>query len=325
MTTGFNTYVVKPDWIYNGPVPEPRIFHLQKVGEKIAMVSNTILDYSDRLESGDHCNNTETVPVYKLVPGPKSSSLKTWGPFKVVEVEMSPINNVTGGVEGTIVLNSNDQFAISYIESRNDHHFFLHKNLNDGDKRVMLHSKVSPVTHEVNIVGYKSSDIKVSPEDVVEIKEEDQPKSGKRAPLPQRFSEANKSKVDYFIVDINCRTKWTNSYVLIPIPSLFEINYPESTGSGVGSNSFKTVFNLAPSDFKDSAPYSVSSLDQIFAVDLEIIRGNDAAQDLRPSGDTGSGSSGSEPAWPLFLAVALCVAVIVIWKRGGSLRAGRFL
>ena len=73
MTQTFSTFVEKPKWVYRGRVPEPRVFHLQKIGERKGMISNHILDFNDSLISGDHCNQRTSVSIYRLVAGHKNN------------------------------------------------------------------------------------------------------------------------------------------------------------------------------------------------------------------------------------------------------------
>ena len=61
-------FIQKPDWIYEGPVPEPRMFELRPTDRKVtAMVSRQILD-GGNLMSGDHCNHINPVRIYELIP-----------------------------------------------------------------------------------------------------------------------------------------------------------------------------------------------------------------------------------------------------------------
>ena len=73
MTQTFSTFVEKPKWVYRGSVPEPRVFHLQKNGERKGMISNHILDFNDSHFSGDHCNQINPVSIYRLVAGHKNN------------------------------------------------------------------------------------------------------------------------------------------------------------------------------------------------------------------------------------------------------------
>ena len=74
MTQTFSTFVEKPKWVYRGSVPEPRVFHLQKNGERKGMISNHILDFNDSHFSGDHCNQINPVSIYRLVAGHKNTA-----------------------------------------------------------------------------------------------------------------------------------------------------------------------------------------------------------------------------------------------------------
>ena len=255
----------------------------------------------------------EGAQFYVSSYGEEKMKIATWGPFRVMEItHKQPL------AEGEIVLNSNDLFGVNGKQlSRRNRNYFLHKNIDDGDKNIQLISKIPHEAHSVTIVGYKSSGS--TPIPVVKTRDHFGP-DAKRSqgvfPLPARFSDEDKSRVNYCIVDINWRAEMKNSYVLIPMPSVFELTQPDAQSAGVPLDSIKTVFNRVTRQEKKVTPYSVSAFFRLYAADLAIINGPNAAndaQDLRPSG--GTGSSSSEPVWPLILAVALCVAVIVIWKR----------
>ena len=58
-------YVVKPDWLWRGPVPEPRKFELVKIGnEEKYFVSKSIAKrYVQSVISGVHCDLQEILPV----------------------------------------------------------------------------------------------------------------------------------------------------------------------------------------------------------------------------------------------------------------------
>lgn len=60
-------FVEKPDWFWNGPVPEPRKFKLVKIegGEKY-LVSRSIALYGHSAMSGVHCDKLDKYYVYKL-------------------------------------------------------------------------------------------------------------------------------------------------------------------------------------------------------------------------------------------------------------------
>ena len=62
-------FVEKPDWFWNGPVPEPRKFKLVKIegGEKY-LVSRSIALYGHNAISGVHCDKSDKYYVYKLAP-----------------------------------------------------------------------------------------------------------------------------------------------------------------------------------------------------------------------------------------------------------------
>ena len=59
--------VEKPDWIYNGAPPEPRMFELQPSKQVNTVTSNDNIDGNQmNYVSGDHCN-TDSLLSYKLV------------------------------------------------------------------------------------------------------------------------------------------------------------------------------------------------------------------------------------------------------------------
>uniref|UniRef100_A0A6C0HPG0 BspA family leucine-rich repeat surface protein n=1 Tax=viral metagenome TaxID=1070528 RepID=A0A6C0HPG0_9ZZZZ len=62
-------FVEKPDWFWNGPVPEPRKFKLVKIegGEKY-LVSRSIALYGHNAISGVHCDKSDKYYIYKLAP-----------------------------------------------------------------------------------------------------------------------------------------------------------------------------------------------------------------------------------------------------------------
>jgi hypothetical protein len=64
---------LKPAWIYEGPVPEPRIFLLEAVGSVNHFISNefipSLLPSTQQNAHGtDHCNQSQPTAVYRLVP-----------------------------------------------------------------------------------------------------------------------------------------------------------------------------------------------------------------------------------------------------------------
>ena len=60
--------IKKPDWIYYGTPPEPRIFELKKVGTVKTITSNDMMEnlVFRNTTSADHCN-TISEDVYDLV------------------------------------------------------------------------------------------------------------------------------------------------------------------------------------------------------------------------------------------------------------------
>jgi surface protein len=63
-------YVVKPDWLWTGPVPEPRKFELVKIGdeEKYFVSKSIAKGYERDVISGVHCDLHDKGYIYKLVP-----------------------------------------------------------------------------------------------------------------------------------------------------------------------------------------------------------------------------------------------------------------
>jgi surface protein len=63
-------YVVKPDWFWNGPVPEPRKFELVKIGneEKYFVSKSIATKYDIDVVSKVHCDLQDKGYIYKLVP-----------------------------------------------------------------------------------------------------------------------------------------------------------------------------------------------------------------------------------------------------------------
>jgi hypothetical protein len=63
-------YVVKPDWLWTGPVPEPRKFELVKIGdeEKYFVSKSLAKGYEQDVISGVHCDLHDKGYIYKLVP-----------------------------------------------------------------------------------------------------------------------------------------------------------------------------------------------------------------------------------------------------------------
>ena len=60
-------FVEKPDWFWNGPVPEPRKFKLVKIeGGAKYLVSRSIALYKRNVVSGVHCDKLDKYSVYKL-------------------------------------------------------------------------------------------------------------------------------------------------------------------------------------------------------------------------------------------------------------------
>jgi hypothetical protein len=67
----FGLMVLKPAWLWNGPVPEPRIFILEQAGDVYKFVTSEAAPAPNsefRAVGKDHCNQTGRVSVYRLVP-----------------------------------------------------------------------------------------------------------------------------------------------------------------------------------------------------------------------------------------------------------------
>ena len=66
---GYNQHIVKPDWFYAGPVPEPRIFELVATGVEKRMISKRIaLNPGANVVSDVHCDPRDTYEIYVLKP-----------------------------------------------------------------------------------------------------------------------------------------------------------------------------------------------------------------------------------------------------------------
>ncbi len=67
----FNLMVLKPDWLWDGPIPEPRIFILEREGDVYKFVTTEAaprMHPSFNAVGKDHCNQKGRVSVYRLVP-----------------------------------------------------------------------------------------------------------------------------------------------------------------------------------------------------------------------------------------------------------------
>ena len=64
-----NTFIVKPDWFYDGPVPEPRMFKLVSIGKKKPLLSKRIAkNYGTNVVSDIHCDPLDEKEIYQLEP-----------------------------------------------------------------------------------------------------------------------------------------------------------------------------------------------------------------------------------------------------------------
>jgi hypothetical protein len=63
-----NIFIVKPDWMYDGPVPEPRRFKLVNTGVKKRLIERSLTESGANVVSGIHCDPLDTFDIYKLEP-----------------------------------------------------------------------------------------------------------------------------------------------------------------------------------------------------------------------------------------------------------------
>jgi uncharacterized protein YjbI with pentapeptide repeats len=62
------SYIEKPDWIYDGPPAEPRIYELVSTGEKKYLVEKSLTKSGANVVSGIHCDLNDYFEIFKLVP-----------------------------------------------------------------------------------------------------------------------------------------------------------------------------------------------------------------------------------------------------------------
>jgi len=62
------TYIEKPEWMYAGPPPEPRIFELVSTGLKKYLVEKSLTKKEANLLSGVHCDIDDNFEIFTLVP-----------------------------------------------------------------------------------------------------------------------------------------------------------------------------------------------------------------------------------------------------------------
>jgi uncharacterized protein YjbI with pentapeptide repeats len=62
------SYIEKPEWMYGGPPPEPRIFELVSTGNKKYLVEKSLTKPGADVVSGVHCDLKDSFEIYKLVP-----------------------------------------------------------------------------------------------------------------------------------------------------------------------------------------------------------------------------------------------------------------
>ena len=63
-----NFYIIKPEWMFNGPVPEPGQFKVVKTGKKKRLVNKSFTRPGANVVSGIHCDPRDEFPIYKLEP-----------------------------------------------------------------------------------------------------------------------------------------------------------------------------------------------------------------------------------------------------------------
>jgi len=63
-----NFFIIKPDWMFDGPVPEPRYFNLVNTGERKTLVNKSISMGIADIVSGIHCEPQDTFDIYRLEP-----------------------------------------------------------------------------------------------------------------------------------------------------------------------------------------------------------------------------------------------------------------
>jgi hypothetical protein len=64
-----NSFIVKPDWLYNGIPPEPRIFKKVSTGTRKYLVSRYIATNPNaNAISGIHCDKMDNFEIFNLVP-----------------------------------------------------------------------------------------------------------------------------------------------------------------------------------------------------------------------------------------------------------------
>jgi hypothetical protein len=63
----YNQYIIKPDWFYDGPAPEPRVFKLVSTGERKRLISKRIASlYGTNVVSDVHCDPKDTFEIFRL-------------------------------------------------------------------------------------------------------------------------------------------------------------------------------------------------------------------------------------------------------------------
>jgi uncharacterized protein YjbI with pentapeptide repeats len=74
----YNDFIIKPDWFYDGPVPNPRIFKLVATGERKRLISKRIATNPGvNVVSDVHCDPLDTFDIYRLEGVRPTPSRKT--------------------------------------------------------------------------------------------------------------------------------------------------------------------------------------------------------------------------------------------------------
>jgi hypothetical protein len=97
-----NLLVLRPSWLWDGPVPEPRIFRLVPTGEVTYFMSSHVypepLDEEDGYVSSDHCNQTGPSRVFFLDPLDMTEEAprrrRAWAPHRVAALSGGAILGV---------------------------------------------------------------------------------------------------------------------------------------------------------------------------------------------------------------------------------------
>lgn len=63
-----NFFIIKPDWMFSGPVPYPRYFKIVESGIKKRLVNKAIITREDTAISGIHCDPKDEYMIYRIKP-----------------------------------------------------------------------------------------------------------------------------------------------------------------------------------------------------------------------------------------------------------------